>query len=404
MDLEGTMVYFGFQINSKMQQYFPGFRFLWANALLLAACFSCDHKGHSSETSGMKSMEEIPLAYAQGFSIFKVASGYLLEIHPEKGQTDRFLIQDPSKSSDKALPGLSGTIPMGSKKIILTATTQIPHLSYLDAADRLMAFPNLDLISSPAVRRKIASGEVTELGTGPAPDLERIIATEPDWVMVSGFGEVLNLAERLNAAQIPVVINNDFLEAHPLGKAEWIKATGVLLGKIEEADSIFSHIESNYLRASKVMASLPVEDRPTVLSGTLYKDVWYAPGKDSWVARLIGDAGGNYVFKQQGGTGSLSLNYEYVLENAREARLWIGAADHSSLSQMGEQNPKYINFQAFQENEVYTYTLKKGETGGLMYFEEGYLRPDWVLWDMIKIIHPEKAREHDFHYFQKLDE
>ncbi|WP_235954885.1 ABC transporter substrate-binding protein [Cyclobacterium salsum] len=381
-----------------------GFRLLWAFGLLLSACFSCDPKGHHSETHGMKSMEEIPLAYAQGFSIYKAASGYLLEIHSEQGQTDRFLIQDPSKSSDKAFPELTGTIPMGSKKIILTATTQIPHLSYLGAADRLMAFPNLDLISSPTVRRRIASGEITELGTGPSPDLERIIASEPDWVMVSGFGEVLNLAERLNAAKIPVVVNNDFLEGHPLGKAEWIKATGALLGKLEDADSIFSAIESNYLNSSKITTAIPLEKRPTVLSGTLYKDIWYAPGKDSWVARLIGDAGGNYVFKQQEGTGSLSLNYEYVLEKAREARLWIGAADHRSLSQMGEQNPKYRNFQAFQTKNVYTYTLKQGETGGLMYFEEGYLRPDWVLRDMIKIMYPEKAREHDFHYFQKLDE
>lgn len=352
----------------------------------------------------MENREEIPLSYAQGFSIYKVTSGYLLEIHPENGKEALFLIQDPSKATESKLPGLTGTIPMGSKKIILTATTQIPHLTYLDAADRLMAFPNLDLISSPGIRKRIASSEVTELGTGPAPDLESIIAADPDWVMVSGFGEVLNLAKRLNAAKIPVVVNGEFLEAHPLGKAEWIKATGALLGKLEEADSIFSHIESNYISASNITGSLPLGNRPTVLSGTLYKDVWYAPGKDSWVARLIGDAGGNYVFQDLEGSGSLSLNYEFVLEKAREANLWIGAADHASLSQMGEQNPKYKNFQAFQANEVYTYTLKKGKTGGLMYFEEGYLRPDWVLLDMIKIMYPEKAGDHDFHYFQRLDE
>ncbi|MDN3688796.1 ABC transporter substrate-binding protein [Cyclobacterium jeungdonense] len=373
-------------------------------ALLLAACFSCDNKEDSSETSLMENREEIPLSYAQGFSIYKVVSGYLLEIHPENGKEALFLIQDPSKAPGSEEPELTGTIPMGSKKIILTATTQIPHLTYLDAADRLMAFPNLDLISSPAITKRIASRKVIELGTGPSPDLERIIASDPDWVMVSGFGEVLNLADRLHAAKIPVVVNGEFLEAHPLGKAEWIKATGALLGKMEEADSIFSHIESNYLSASKITGSIPVENRPTVLSGTLYKDVWYAPGKDSWVARLIGDAGGNYVFQDLAGMGSLSLNYEYVLEKARAANLWIGAADHASLSQMGEQNPKYKNFQAFQTNEVYTYTLKKGETGGLMYFEEGYLRPDWVLLDMIKIMYPEEAGDHDFHYFQRLDE
>ena len=387
-----------------MQPSLSGTRFTCAFCLLLAICFSCNNKERSSINPLAENREEIPLSYARGFSLFKVPSGYLLEICPEKGQKHLFLIQDPKKVPARDIPGITAILPMGSKKIILTATTQIPHLTYLNAADQLIAFPNLDLVSSPAIRKRIANHELIELGRNPTPDLERIIAAEPDWVMVSGFGEILNLADRLKAANIPVLVNGEFLEAHPLGKAEWIKASGVLLGKLDEADSIFCHIEDNYLSAAKNTASLPKENRPTVLSGTLYKDVWYAPGKDSWVARLIHDAGGDYVFHHLEGTGSLSLNYEYVLESAREAGIWIGAADYASLTQMGEQNSKYKNFRSFQANEVYTYTLKKGETGGLMYFEEGYLRPDWVLQDMIKILHPEKAGNHVFHYFQRLDE
>lgn len=387
-----------------MQLSLSGIRLTCALGLLLAICFSCNNKKRSSGNSLAENRKEIPMSYARWFSLFRVPAGYLLEIRNEKGQKDLFLIQDPKKVPAADIPGIKATVPMGSNKIILTATTQIPHLTYLNAADRLIAFPNLDLISSPAIRKRIANDELIELGINPMPDIEKIIAAEPDWVMVSGFGEVLNLADRLKAAKIPVLVNGAFLEAHPLGKAEWIKASGALLGKLDEADSIFSYIEDNYLSAAKNTASIPIQNQPTVLSGTLYKDVWYAPGKDSWVAKLIHDAGGNYVFHHLEGTGSLSLNYEYVLESAREADIWIGAADYASLTQMDEQNSKYKNFHSYLANEVYTYTLKKGATGGLMYFEEGYMRPDWVLLDMIKILHPEKAGNHIFHYYQRLDE
>ena len=381
-----------------------GTRFTCAFCLLLAICFSCNKKEHTTENSLVENRVEIPLSFAHGFSLYSIPSGYLLEIRTENGNKELFLVHHPEKVPAVDIPGITAAIPMGSKNIVLTATTQIPHLTYLNAAERLIAFPNLDLISSPTIRKRIANDELIELGRNPMPDMEKIIAAEPDWVMVSGFGEVLQLADRLKAAKIPVLVNGEFLETHPLGKSEWIKATGALLGKLDEADSIFSHIEDNYLSAAKNTASLPKEKRPTVLSGTLYKDVWYAPGKDSWMARLIHDAGGNYVFRDLEGSGSLTLNYEYVLERAREASLSIGAADFSSLTKMGEQNSKYKNFRSFLTNEVYTYTLKKGETGGLMYFEEGYLRPDWVLQDMIKIVHPEKSRDQLSHYFQRLDE
>lgn len=400
----GTLVYFGIKCKSEMQLSYPGIRFYLAINLLLLVGFSCGEKEKQREDATALGIQEIPLTYAKGFSLYKTPGGYRLVTHFEPGLEKRYEIRAAASPDSLHLAEGTQTIFASSRKIVLTATTQIPHLTYLGAADRLLAFPNLDLISSPAVRKQIAAGKVVELGKGPSPDLETIIAADPDWVMVSGFGEVQKLTERLDAARIPVVVNGEFLEPHPLGRAEWIKATGALLGELEAADSIFSAIEANYQTARMQPGTTLEEDRPSVLSGTLYKDIWYAPGKDSWVAQLIRDAGGAYVFEQLEGSGSLALNYEFVLDHAGEASFWIGAADYASVSQMGNTNPKYQDFRAFSNGQVYTYTRNRGETGGLMYFEEGYLRPDWVLWDLIKILHPEKARDRDFHYFQRLHE
>ncbi|MBD3629000.1 ABC transporter substrate-binding protein [Cyclobacterium sp.] len=379
----------------------PGIVYKPFIAILWIMAFACSEKPAAADLS---SLEKIPMSYARGFSIYKGADFYLLEIGPEQESKSLLLVHEAGKNSSTFAGKIDGSIPVGSRKIILTATTQIPHLSYLGAEEHLMAFPNLDLISSMEVRKRIEGNEILDLGKGPSPDLEKIIAADPDWVMVSGFGEAGQLAERLKAADIPVIVNGEFLEKHPLGRSEWIKLTGILLGKPDLADSVFDQIEKNYREALSTTGQIPEKERPTVLSGNLYKDIWYAPSKDSWAAQIIQDAGGQYLFGDLGGNGSLMLNYEFVLEKARDASYWIGASDFKNLGHMLSENPKYGNFEAFKNKQVYTYTLKKGETGGLMYFEEGYLRPDWVLMDMIKILHPEKAITHDFQYFQRLDE
>jgi len=373
-------------------------RLLFLVLFLLPAC----HQPKSEKA--IDSLEEVPLMYAKGFSLFRGNNFYVLEIiqSPEKKQ--RFLVYDPEEEVLNPDFPLDGKIPMGSHKVILSATPQVAHLDYLHAEDHLMAFPDLDLISSESIRRRIDKNKIIDLGKGPMTNMEKIIDLQPDWVMISGFGEPFKLADRLGAANIPVIINQEFLEKHPLGRAEWIKVTGVLLGKEEEATAVYSEIVANYNASSELVAKGTEGNKPSVLSGSLYKDIWYAPGKDSWAAKIIADAGGHYLFDNKGDTGSLTLNYEFVLDQGGQADYWIGAANYASLGSMVDQNPKYGAFKAFKEKRIYTYTLGIGATGGLRYFEEGYLRPDLVLLDKIKILHPKKAVKHNFRFFEKLEE
>jgi len=53
--------------------------------------------------------------------------------------------------------------------------------------------------------------------------------------------------------------------------------------------------------------------------------------------------------------------------------------------------------------EVFTKDLTQGETGGILYFETGSLRPDWILEDLIQIFHPNLIPEKSFHFYKKLD-
>jgi iron complex transport system substrate-binding protein len=55
-----------------------------------------------------------------------------------------------------------------------------------------------------------------------------------------------------------------------------------------------------------------------------------------------------------------------------------------------------------QNDQVYSFTHKVGDTGGLLYFELAPNRPDIVLKDIIKILHPELLPNHNLYFFDQL--
>ena len=368
--------------------------------LLVLSIFisSCEKK---PETTLEKT--SVPLEFAQGFQLFQGENFW--EIHVTQGYTGaektyRYLILEEGAQVEKT--GFDAVVQLPISKVILTSTTQVPHLDMLSETDKLIGFPQTDLISSPATRARIDAGKVTDLGSGPSANPEMVIDLQPDWIMISTLGEDLRYLDLFAQANVPALINGEYVEQNPLGRAEWIKFTGILLGKYEEAVAQFEKIKNAYQEAEKLASQLPANNRPKVLSGVMYQDIWYAPGAESWGAQILQNAGGDYVFSDQTGSGSLQLNYEFVLDRAAEAEVWIGSADFSDIKTMGSNEPRYRNFQAWKTGQIYTYTAKKGATGGLEYFELGYVRPDLILKDLIKILHPALLPEYELYFYQKL--
>ena len=360
--------------------------------------FSC---GEKKTDSLLKTA--VSLDYATGFKLYQ--GDGLWEIEVNKGfvgssETYRYLVLDSGVQVNSA--NYDAVIQLPITQVVLTSTTQVPHLDALGQMDLLVGFPKLDLISSTTARERIATGKVQDLGAGPSANPELVLDLQPDWIMISTLGEDLRYLEIFRQTGIPALINGEYVEQNPLGRAEWIKFTGVLLGKYEAASAQFEQIKKDYNEAAKLASSIPEKDKPRVLSGVMYQDIWYAPGADSWAAQLISQAGGQYAFDGNAGSGSLQLNYEYVLDQASSVPIWIGAADFASKADMGTREPRYQAFAAWQAGELYTYTAKKGETGGLEYFELGYLRPDLILKDLIKILHPQLLPDYQPYFYQKI--
>lgn len=372
------------------------FLYLFFNIILLA----CE----TGQINDYQELSELPIQYAMGFDVFQGDGYKVIEVKqafPGDHRPFRYLVKE-NEGLELDHSGFDAIVELPISNIVMTSTTQVPHLDYLGDSELLKGFPNLDLISSKDTRKLIDDGKVEDLGSGAQANIERIIDLDPDWVMISTLGEDLKNVEILKQANIPAVLNGEYVEQHPLGRAEWIKFTGALLGKYEEAVKVFAEIEVSYLEAEKLISD-QIEDKPKVMAGVMYKDIWYVPGSDSWGAKLLVAAGGEYLFSKQKGTGSAQLSYEYVLENAQEADFWLGASDFNNLGEMKQADPRYAHFQCFQKGNVYSYTTKKGATGGLEYFELGYLRPDLILKDLIKILHPNLLPDYSLYFYRRLD-
>src|SRR5690606_10877828 len=140
----------------------------------------------------------------------------------------------------------------------------------------------------------------------------------------------------------------------------------------------------------------------SVMAGAIYQNKWYMPEGRSWGAKFLSEAGGDYLWAESKGTGSLSLGFETVLLKAKNADFWIGPAQYTSLAQMRNHNPHYNQFKAFQNQNVYTFASKTGPKGGVIYYELAPNRPDLVLKDLVSILHPHLLPDHKLQFFERL--
>lgn len=288
------------------------------------------------------------------------------------------------------------------ERLVVTSTTHVAALEILDAESTLIGFPELDHISSESTRRRIATGAVQEIGKNEALNTEILLDLKPDLVVGFSIDGSNRTFTNLEKRGIPVTFNADWMEESPLGKAEWIKFFGALLGKSEQADSFFAKVENEYHQAKELAKE--ASSRPSVVSGSIFQDQWFLPAGKSWHATFIEDAYADYLFADTEGTGSLTLSLEAVMAKAHDADFWIGPAQFHSYSQLADASNHYTRFKAYQQRQVYTYSAAKGATGGLLFFELAPSRPDLVLKDLISIFHPDLLPDYELNFYHPLSE
>jgi iron complex transport system substrate-binding protein len=340
--------------------------------------------------------------YAKGFSIVNYEGYAVVTVNnpwPKASKTYKYILKKKNGIVPDSLKN-NLTIAVPIQSIVVTSTTHIPSLEMLNEEKSLAGFPNLDYISSEKVRALIDAKKVKELGTNQSLNTELLIDLQPNAIIGYGLDNSNPTLDNLEKSGLKVLLNGDWNEQTPLGKAEWIKFFGALYDKQKQANEIFSKIEKDYLKTIEIAKK--ATSKPTILAGDIFEGKWYLPSGTSWGSLILKEANSNYLWQETTGTGSLSLSFETVFEKAKDADFWITSGQFSTIKEMTDANPHYSQFKAFQNKNVYSFAGKKGKTGGVLYYELAPNRPDLVLKDLVKILHPELLIGYTPFFFEKL--
>ena len=386
----------GFEIIDVRREIFGTWIFsFWLLAFLVSSC-------HKKETS-TQAEKNYTTKYAEGFTVTTLGNSKLVEVRqPYQNATSGYnYLLVPKGEVAPAHDEQTQVITVPIESIVCTSTTHIPLLDYIQESDKLIGFPTTDYISSEKMRKRIDEGKVKDLGIDKGMNIEMLYTLKPSLVMGYAMTKDLGQLKKIQELGIPVVINAEYLEKHPLGRAEWIKFMALFFGREKEADSVFAEIEKEYLTTQKLIRE--VTTKPTVLSGIVYGDAWFMPGGQNYAAKLLKDAGCEYLWSSDSTNGFLQLSFESVYSKAKEADLWIGVGAFKTLNEIKATEARYSLFKPFKEKQVYSYDARKGAKGGSEFLELGYLRPDLILKDLVKIAHPTLLTDYKLFFYKRID-
>lgn len=345
----------------------------------------------------------ITVDYAKNFTLeYKDGYKLLTVLTPWAGATEpvRYALVPKGQADPTGIEGIM-VVHTPIESFVSLSTTYLPFLEQIDALSSLVAVDSGAYIYNPDVQTWLQAGAVAEVGSGAVINVERLVDLNPDLIMTSasGFAEYDSHPQLLEAG-LKVVINSDYLEQNPLGRAEWGKFIAAFFDKEAEAARLFDEMVVRYEEA-KTAASLSAT-RFTVFTNTAYEGTWYMPGGESYIDNLLADAGADYVFKDIEGSGAQPLDFEVVLERAKDADYWINVGAVTDLSALAAMDARYADFKAFQDGNVYTYSKRVNKLGAVDYFESGAAMPDVILMDLIKALQPGALPEHEFFFYQAL--
>lgn len=248
----------------------------------------------------------------------------------------------------------------------------------------------------PEITQGLKSGKIIDAGKADAPITERIIELSPDAIILCIYQGMDS--KTIDNLGIPILRCVDNMETTPLGRAEWIKFLGALTGKYAEADSIFSNVEQKYNSLSALTKSTN-KPNPKVMVENMYQGVWYVSGGDSYQAKMIKDAGGDYVWKDDNSNGSLFLSFEQVYDKAHDADIWLLKVFGYELtkSKLEEMDKRNLKFRPVDLNGVFY-----ANTAEVNLFEEFPFHPELMLSDYIHIFHPELIPNYTPRYFKQM--
>ena len=342
--------------------------------------------------------------YEDGFSVLSVV-----------GDQD-YLLVPKEKEVPPALPGNMTVIRVPAERVYLAGTAMMSFMDELGALDAI-SFSSLEekdwYIENAA--RAVREGKINYAGKYREPDYEMLLSGGCELALENTM--ILHtpeVKEKLLELGIPVFIDHASYEEHPMGRVEWVKACGALVGRREEAEAFFAGQEKRF---DELMAMIGSEEGDRDDGGkeggkdTGRKTVAFfymnqagaavVRRTEDYIPRMISMAGGSYVFSDLKGpeeshSGSITMSFEEFYKTAGDADILIYNATIdrplSSVKELTEMNPLFAECRAVKEGQVYTTTRS-------MYQETAAVTE--ILTELARIFRQEGTEEQG--YFVKVE-
>jgi iron complex transport system substrate-binding protein len=326
------------------------------------------------------------VSYAENFKIYPIESGYKLVIKDLSSENEFYLFNDTVTIPNDLTSKTIIRTPVNS--VVAFSSTQWSVFQKLDEIDRVKGILESNYTTNNEILRLVAEGKIIDAGMSTNVNTEKIIHLQPDVILVTPYPTVdYSHLKELSGATL--VSFPDYLESHPLGRAEWMKVVGLLCGKEDVTNQWFDDVVRRYESLSYKCSI--IEEKPTIFSDLPFENQWYVPGGNSYIAKIFSDAGGDYIWKDNESTGSLHIDAESVLLKAQNADFWrvINSSDIPfTYERLKNENELYPLFKAFKQKRLLVCNVR--ESG---YFEKSQYEPDVLLADFIYHFHPELLTE-----------
>ena len=310
----------------------------------------------AQELAGMKYDHSLELQYADQFAVDYYEGGYAL-ITIAGGE--RFLLVPEDKEAPEGLDADISVIQKPVQNIYLVATSAMDLFCALDGLDSIsLSGTNADGWYIDKAKKAMEDGDIAFAGKYSAPDYELILSKNCDLAIESTMiYHQPEVQEKLEQFGIPVLVEHSSYESHPLGRTEWIKLYGVLLGKEDQAQKLFQE------QVDKLKSVEDSENTGKTVAFFYINSMGAANVRKSndYVSKMIELAGGEYIFhdpaEDDNALSTMNMQMEEFYAKAKDADYIIynstidGELD--SIDELLAKSSLLADFKAVKDGNVW---------------------------------------------------
>lgn len=374
----------------------------WATAMLAATFFlSCNTDKARNGGCLEPDRDSIMFKYARNISAIQLQDCKVVTLrdpwHHGKTLSQYVLVaRDDSASFVSRHDRPQGIVVYTPLRRVITFAS--PHNFLLEALgmeNAIVGACDIEYNKVEKIRRMAKEKKIADCGNAMQPSMETIIETMPDALLMCSYENRGQM--HIEKLGIPVIECAEYMETSALGRAEWMRFYGMIMGCEDRADSLFHVVESHY--ADVTQKTKTRHGRKRVLTERVYNGTWYCPGGNSSMGRLIADAGADYVFANRSESGSLPLSPETVMNAAADADVWLFVYDGEkpmTRDQLLKEMPGYALIKAFRDGNFYQCSAAHST-----YFDELSFRPDLLIRNIAEILYPDLFDNAEYRYYRK---